>query len=186
MTTHASTKLTYEDYLAFPDDGRRHEILDGEHYVVPSPVTKHQAISGRLFGALWDYLLQNRIGTIFTAPYDVVLSDLDVVQPDLIYISNERASIITEKNVQGAPDLVIEILSESTRRTDEIIKRKRYDHFGVAEYWIVDPVLDSVKIYRRGAAGYERVAEMSTETGGRLETPLLPGFAVEIDAVFRD
>ncbi len=184
MTANASTKLTYEDYLAFPDDGRRHEIIDGEHYVVPSPLTKHQRISRNLEYALIKYLEQNPVGEVFHAPYDVVLSELDVVQPDIIYIANERSEIITERNIQGAPDLVVEIISESTRRTDEIIKRKRYEHFGVVEYWIIDPVLDSVKIYQRKAGAFERAAEISKETGGLLNTPLLPGFSLGIADLF--
>jgi Uma2 family endonuclease len=186
MTTSASTKLTYDDYAAFPEDGRRHEIIDGEHYVVPSPITKHQAISRRLEFALVKYLEQNRIGTVFDAPYDVVLSELDVVQPDILYIANEHSAIITEKNVQGAPDLVIEIISESTRHTDEITKRKLYERSGVSEYWVVDPVVDTVKIYRLIDRGYQRVAEVSNEAGGGLETPLLPDFVMDIGAVFRD
>lgn len=186
MTTDASTKLTYDDYAAFPEDGRRHEIIDGEHYVVPSPIIKHQATSGRLFYSLMAYLKQNPIGRVFSAPCDVVMSDLDIVQPDILYIANERAEIITEKNIQGTPDLVVEILSESTRHTDEITKRKLYERFGVSEYWVVDPVVDSVKIYRRIDGRYQRVAEISSETGGRLETPLLPGFAMDVADVFRD
>ncbi len=186
MTTSASTKLTYDDYAAFPEDGRRHEIIDGEHYVVPSPIIKHQAISRKLEFALVKYLEQNPIGTVFDAPCDVVLSDLDVVQPDILYIANEHSAIITEKNVRGAPDLVIEIISESTRHTDEITKRKLYERFGVSEYWVVDPVVDTVKIHRLIEGRYQRVVEISNETGGRLETPLLPDFVMEIGAVFRD
>lgn len=186
MTTSASTKLTYEDYAAIPEDGLRHEIIDGEHYVNPAPFTKHQATSRRLEFALLKYLEQRRIGTVFHAPCDVVLSNVNVVQPDILYIANEHEQIITEKNIQGAPDLVIEILSESTRRLDEITKRNLYERFGVAEYWVVDPVEDTVKIYRLTSGRYDRVAEISTETGGRLESPLLPGFGMDIAAVFRD
>lgn len=186
MTTTASAKLTYEDYAAFPDDGRRHEIIDGEHYVSPSPRTKHQDILGRLFAILRGHVLASGSGRAYCAPLDVVLSEIDVVQPDLFFISRERGSIVTEANIQGAPDLVIEILSESTRRIDEVVKRKRYEHFGVKEYWIIDPVLDTIKIYRREDAGFTRVAELSVETGGRIETPLLPGFAIEVADIFRD
>lgn len=120
-------KFTYEDYLLFPDDGKRHELIDGEHYVTPSPSTKHQRISGNLLYFLKDHLRRTKAGRMFDAPMDVVLSDFDVVQPDLLFVSSARASIITEKNIQGAPDLVVEILSDGTRKTDEIIKRKLYE-----------------------------------------------------------
>src|SRR5947199_8172875 len=126
MTVSASARLTFDDYASFPDDGRRHELIDGEHYVSPSPLRKHQAIVLRLKYALFKHLEQSPTGTLFDAPFDVVLSNFDVVQPDILYIAREHASIITEKNIQGAPDLVIEALSESTRRTDEITKRNLY------------------------------------------------------------
>ncbi|HUO84213.1 MAG TPA: Uma2 family endonuclease [Thermoanaerobaculia bacterium] len=186
MTSSASTRLTYEDYATFPDDGRRHEIIEGEHYVSPSPGRKHQEILRRLLVAMSQYLQQNPIGEVFSAPFDVVLSDIDIVQPDLVYVARERASMITEKNVQGAPDLVVEILSESTRRTDAIVKRKRYDHFGVEEYWIVDPVVETIEVLRQAESGFERAAELRSETGGRLETPLLPGFSIDLSGVFHD
>jgi Uma2 family endonuclease len=130
------------------------------------------------------YLDVHRRGLLFAAPFDVVLSDLDVVEPDLIYISRERAGILTEQHVRGAPDLVVEILSPSTRKTDEVIKRKRYEHFGVLEYWVVDPELDAVKIYRRTDDRFVRAAELSVEAGDVLTTPLLPGFSVALADVF--
>ncbi len=175
MAQHtSSTKFTYEDYLLFPDDGRRHELIDGEHYVTPSPMTKHQKISGNLFLSLAIHTHKTESGQVFAAPMDVVFSDLDVVQPDLLFISITRASIITEKNIQGAPDLLVEILSDSTRKTDEIIKRKLYERFQVPEYWIIDPELETVKIYRFSDHGYSRAAELSAEANETLRTPLLP------------
>ena len=93
----STTKFTYEDYVLFPDDGRRHELIDGDHYVTPSPITKHQKISGNLFGSFFIYINETKSGQLLLAPMDVVLSDLDVVQPDLLFISNKKDSIITEK-----------------------------------------------------------------------------------------
>ena len=179
-----SVKFTYADLLNFPDDGRRHEIIDGEHVVTPSPNTKHQTVSMTLSGALTAYLTHHPVGAVFAAPLDVVFSDLDVVEPDLMYISRERAGVLTEQHVRGAPDFVIEILSPGTRRTDEITKRKLYERFGVAEYWVVDPELDLVKIYRRTAEGFTRVGELTAEGGDALTTPLLPGFSITLAAVF--
>lgn len=180
----SSTKFTYEDYLLFPDDGRRHELIDGEHYVTPSPVTKHQRISRNLLGALYVFTHQQNCGHLFAAPMDVVLSDLDVVQPDLLFISNARASIITEKNIQGAPDLVVEIVSESSRKTDEMIKRKLYERYRVPEYWIVDPELESVKIYRLSDNGFSRIAELSVEANDTLTSPLFPDWQLPLSQMF--
>jgi len=185
--SRAATKLTYEDYLGFPEDGLRHEIIDGEHYVNPAPNLRHQRISGKVFGFLWVFLRSRPIGEVFSAPFDVVLSGQDVVQPDLLYVSKERTEIFTEKNVQGAPDLVVEILSQSTRREDEKIKLRRYELFGVREYWIVDPELELIKVYRPGDdRRYVRVAELSNDAGDALTTPLLPGFNVALAEIFAE
>src|SRR2546422_7082776 len=92
-------KFTYEDYLLFPNDGKRHELIDGEHFVTPSPIIKHQRISVKLLTALENFLKQNRLGEVFAAPCDVVLSDVDVVEPDLVLVLAAHASIITEKNI---------------------------------------------------------------------------------------
>ncbi|MGH7791389.1 MAG: Uma2 family endonuclease, partial [Thermodesulfobacteriota bacterium] len=115
-------KLTYEDYLLLPEDGNRYEILDGELNVTPAPTTKHQTISGNLFVILHRYVREQRAGKVFSAPVDVILDYSSIVQPDLIFVSKEREEIITEKNVQGAPDLVIEILSPNTVKIDRLRK----------------------------------------------------------------
>jgi Uma2 family endonuclease len=179
-----SVKFTYDDFVAFPDDGKRHEIIDGEHYVTPSPNTKHQVIAGNLIVSIGGYLKQQPIGHVFTAPFDVVFSELDVVEPDLLYISRGRLDVLTKAHVRGAPDLVVEILSPGTRRTDEVTKRKLYERFGVQEYWVVDPELDVVKIYRRTPGGFQRIAELTAESGEALTTPLLPGWSAALVEVF--
>src|SRR5262245_10272593 len=113
-------KLTYDDFLLFPDDGKRHELIDGEHYVTPSPNTKHQRVSGNLSLRLGMWLEEHPIGDVFYAPFDVKLSRFDVVEPDLIYLSKQRAAeVLTTKHVTGAPEIVIEIVSPSTRKRDE-------------------------------------------------------------------
>src|SRR5262249_30441792 len=101
----ARRKLTYEDYVLFPEDRQRHEILDGEHYVTPAPTWGHQASSGNLFMKLAPFVREHRLGKVYFAPVDVLLSKHDIVQPDLLFISNERMPILTEANAQGAPDL---------------------------------------------------------------------------------
>lgn len=183
-TPDAAVKLTYEDYLLFPEDGLRHEIIDGEHEVTPSPLTRHQRIVANLFLIIAAFVRERKLGEVFLAPFDVILSNLDIVVPDLLFVSGKRSEIITEKNLQGAPDLVIEVLSDGTRKRDEVTKRKLYERFGVREYWIVDPVLESIKIYRQSGKGFERAAELSVEAGDTLTSPLFPGLVIPLDDVF--
>lgn len=177
-------KFIYEDYLLFPDDGRRHELIGGEHYVSPAPRKKHQRSSSRLSHILGPFIDDNGLGFLYAAPFDVILSDEDVVQPDLLFVSRERSSIEKDEGIVGAPDLVVEILSESSRKTDESVKRKLYEWAGVEEYWIVDPELETVKVYRLEGDVYKRTAELSAEAGDRLETPLLPGLTIELARIF--
>ena len=139
---------------------------------------------GNLYWWVRSYLENAPIGQAFFAPYDVVLSDINVVEPDLVFFSNARLDRLTRKNAQGAPDLAVEVLSESTRRTDEIRKRKLFEAFGVLEYWIVDPELETVKVYRRAGDRFDRPVELSTEDGDTLATPLLPGFDVPLAKLF--
>jgi Uma2 family endonuclease len=181
----SGVKLTYDDFLLFPDDGQRHELIDGEHYVTPSPNQIHQIIVGNLYFALRGYLEEHPIGQAFLAPFDVVFSSVDVVEPDLLYITAERREILTKQNVQGAPDLVIEVGSPGTRRRDETIKRRLYERAEVSEYWIVDPDLEVVRVYQREGQGFGRPRELSREAGDVLESALFRSFTLPLDAVFR-
>jgi Uma2 family endonuclease len=178
-------KLTWDDYVLFPEDGMRHELIDGEHYVTPAPFLRHQEIVGRLHLAIGIYLMTHPVGRVFVAPLDVVLSQFDVVEPDLLYVSNERAPALLEDWVRGAPDLVIEVGSERTRKRDETIKRALYERAGVTEYWIVDPEIDVVRIYRRADDRFGGPAELSRRTGDVLTTKLLPGLEIALDTIFR-
>ena len=179
-------KLTWDDYVLFPEDGMRHELIDGEHYVTPAPFLRHQEIVGRLFLAIGNYLVARPIGRVFVAPLDVILSKFDVVEPDLLYVSNERAPQLLKDWVRGAPDLVIEVGSESTRKRDETVKRGLYERVGVSEYWIVDPEIDVVRIYRRTDDRFGRPAELSRRAGDVLTTELLSGLEIALDTIFRD
>ena len=184
-TTPTTIKLTYEDYVCFPDDGKRHELINGEHYVTPTPFTQHQRISGNLSAAIHHHSQQTKQGRVFAAPTDVVFTETDVVQPDLLYIAKEQEHLITRENIQGAPDLIVEILSNSTRRRDERLKRNLYEQHGVKEYWIVDPELDSVKLYRLHDGRYATPQELSTEQPhATLSTSLLPTFALSLSDLF--
>lgn len=185
MTMHSTAvKFTYDDYLLFPDDGRRHELIEGDHYMTPSPSKKHQRISLNIAYRMKAHLEHYPLGELYAAPFDVVLSNTDVVQPDLFFVSSAKASTVTDRNVQGAPDLVVEILSDTTRKTDEIVKRKLYERFGVQEYWIVDPELEAIKVYRMTTQGYHRTAELSREVDDTLSTPLLPDLTILLKDIF--
>ncbi|MGH9427115.1 MAG: Uma2 family endonuclease [Terriglobia bacterium] len=179
-----SSQLTYEDYLQFPDDGKRHEIIEGDHYMTPAPKTKHQTASLNLAMAMSSFAKKHSLGLVFIAPCDVILSDENVVQPDLLFVSTARAAIVTEDNIQGAPDIIVEILSESSRKKDEVTKRKLYERFGVQEYWIVDPELEIVKIFKLAQQKYGRATELSKETNDVLATELLPGFDFAVREIF--
>ena len=169
-----SVKFTYEDFLNFPDDGKRHEIIDGEHYVTPSPNTSHQTIVGNLYAAIRAFLNVHPLGAVFVAPFDVVFS-----------VSRERRSVVTDAHVEGSPDVVVEVLSPGTRKTDEVTKRKLFERFDVHEYWIVDPELETIKLYRRNEDGtFARAAELALERGDELTTPVLPQFRVPLAEVF--
>lgn len=180
----SASKFTYEDYLLFPADGKRHELIDGAHCVTPAPRTKHQRISQNLSGLLYAYVTETRAGQIFCAPTDVVLSDVDIVQPDLLFISATRLSIITDNNIQGPPDLVVEILSEASRNTDEIIKRKLYERHHIPEYWIIDPELETVNIYRLSDQGYSQRVELSLENNEPLTSSLFSGWTLSLRTLF--
>lgn len=184
MAPQTATKLTYEDYVKLPDDGKRYEIIDGELYVNPAPAPRHQWILGNLYLALRLYLDGSGGGRVFIAPLDVVLSSENILQPDLLVIKSERAGLLGERNMQGAPDLAVEVISEGTRRKDVVVKRRLYEKFGVDEYWIVDPEIESVQVYRRHGESLERVMEVSTETGGNITSPLLPNFTLEVNRIF--
>ena len=173
-------KFTYQDYRNAPED-KRYELLDGELVVPPSPNMFHQRISIKMSSRLEYFVADEGIGSVFEAPCDVVLSDTDVVQPDILFISNERAHVITEDNVQGAPDLVIEILSPSTTERDRTFKRALYARHGVKELWLVDPAARTVEVLTLGEHGFE--LEASYGQGRVLTSPLLEGFRLNLEEV---
>jgi Uma2 family endonuclease len=186
MPSSPGVKLTYDDFVQFPDDGLRHELIDGEHYVTASPNTKHQRISITLTVLIGSWLERNPVGELFHAPFDVVFSQFDVVEPDLLYLSNARAAdALTPMHVRGVPELVIEIGSPGTRKRDETIKRRLYERTGVSEYWVVDPEIDAVRVYRREGDSFARVVELSADGGDVLTTPLLPGLELPLSRVFK-
>ncbi|HLX09209.1 MAG TPA: Uma2 family endonuclease [Thermoanaerobaculia bacterium] len=183
-----SARLTYSDLCRLPDDGMRHELIDGEHYVSPSPRPKHQRAAGNLHGHLFMFLRQHPLGRAYLAPLDVVFSEINCVVPDLLYLSREReARQMTERNLEGAPDLVVEVLSPSTKHIDQGAKLRLYGRFGVPEYWVIDPSNEVVRIYRQENDELVRRAELSRgddPSRAILSTPLLTGFELSLDEIF--
>ena len=180
-TAQSAVKRTYDDYCATADD-ERYELLNGELTMVPAPNTKHQRVLGRLHIELGRFTRQHGLGEVFVAPCDVVLSDTDVVQPDLLFVSRAREHTITDENVRGAPDLVIEVLSPSTAERDVGCKHELYGRHGVREYWVVDPTAATVAVHRQRDGRLELAGTFGG--GDRLATPLIEGLAFELDDIF--
>ena len=157
-TMQTTAPTTWEDVLRMPDDGNRYELIGGRLYMTPAPVLRHQRISKRLEMALMSILEDAGHGELFRAPCLVEFPGTgDRVQPDILFVSNERRGIVGEKSVQGPPDLVVEILSPSTAHRDRGVKLDLYARCGVREYWIVDPEEDVVDVWRFGRTrGRER------------------------------
>jgi Uma2 family endonuclease len=129
---------------------------------------------------------ERKVGAVFGSPLDVVFSHFDVVEPDVLFVSDAKRKIFTPKNIQGAPDLVVEVGSPGTRRRDELIKHQLYERFGVSEYWVVDPDLDAIKVYRLADGRYTEVSELTLRDGDVLTTPLLPGLELSLDEIFAE
>ena len=185
-TARSDVRLTVEDFMLFPDDGKRHEIIDGVHYVTPSPIRRHQQLSGRLHLSLGEHLRAHLSqGEVYYAPFDVICSTWDVVEPDLLLVAGDQLEILTEKNVVGAPALVVEILSPGTRKRDVHLKRQLFERIGVREYWIVDPDRSLVRVFRRNDSGlFSGAAELLASEHAMLTTPLLPAWSLAMDQLF--
>jgi Uma2 family endonuclease len=184
----APHRWTYSDLVALPDDQLRHELIDGEHFVSPSPATAHQEISVNLLRALLRHVDGSGAGKLLHAPFDVRLSPHTVLVPDLVYFTADRfARVVNEKHATAAPDLVVEILSPGTRRRDMGRKRAVYDREGVREYWMVDPEAKSVTVLRRPRTD-EALTDVTVLTlvdGGVLTSRLFPGLQIPLREVFR-
>ncbi len=129
--------LTYDDYAALPEDGKRYELLAGELYVNPAPGLPHQHAAKRAFAQICEYFEGNSLGEVFFAPFDVILSEHDVAEPDILVVA--KPSQFSPRGVEGPPALVVEILSPSSRQYDRVTKAARYLALGVEHYWIIDP-----------------------------------------------
>ncbi|MEP9409928.1 MAG: Uma2 family endonuclease [Candidatus Brocadia sp.] len=174
-------KYTYADYCKISDE-KRYELINGELLMTPSPITIHQRISRKLGFVLEKFITENNLGELFDAPYDVYFDDENVVQPDLLFISKDRLHIIGEKNVQGAPDLVIEIISENSAYRDMVLKKKLYAKFGVKEYWIVIPEGEEIEIYTLKDYTYQLYKAYCKDS--TFESPLLKGLKIGLLDIF--
>ena len=174
-------RLTYQDYTNLEGD-ERYELLDGELILVGSPNTDHQTVSVKLVTKMYSFVQENDLGWTFHAPFDVLLTDTDVLQSDLLFVSKDRVHIITPANIQGAPDLIVEILSPSSVRRDWHDKRDLYASHDVKEYWIVDPVhrIVSVMLLKDGALDID---ETYTE-GDTITSSTLDGFTISLNDIF--
>jgi Uma2 family endonuclease len=170
--------LTYDDYCELPNDRNRYEILDGELSVTPAPRTKHQSISGHLHRILANHIVANQLGIIYAAPTDVILAPITVVQPDLVFISNDRRGIVTERAIEGSPTLAVEILSPTTERTDRQTKAQLYAKLGVLHYWLVDPDQQTLEAYELAGDQYKLVGKAQS---AEVFTPsLFPGLSMQL------
>jgi Uma2 family endonuclease len=185
--TKSKIPFTYADYKSLPEAmDRRYELMDGELCLVPAPTTLHQFVSQNIEVLLVAHVRAARCGTVLHAPLDVVLGegdDRDVLQPDIVFVSRERASIVTLAEVAGAPDLVIEILSRGTKTRDRGYKRTRYERARVNEYWIVDPDRETIDVFRLGAEGFAPAAHY--RRGDELACAVIPGFRLPVDEIFK-
>jgi Uma2 family endonuclease len=151
---------TVADVRALPDDGNRYETIAGELFVTPGPSLRHQRVLSRLHLLLGTYITQHHLGEVLFAPTDVVLGPMTLVEPDLLFVRRDRAHIATEQELTGPPDLVVEIISPSSARTDRGRKRALYQEEGVTEYWVVDCDLARIEVWRPGAMAAEIYAEV--------------------------
>ena len=182
-TEITARKLTCQDYFDLDaPEGARYELIDGVLIMAAAPNEAHQMVIGALGVRMYVFADDNGLGKVFFSPYDVALSDTDVVQPDILFVSNKRARIRTPANIQGAPDLVVEVISPSSSRRDWRDKRELYAKHGVKEYWLIDPInrIIWLMLFRRGAL--EIVGTYGE--GDTVSSSALAGFSVRVDDIF--
>ncbi|HEU4454294.1 MAG TPA: Uma2 family endonuclease [Longimicrobium sp.] len=167
-------RWTYDEFAALPDDGNRYEVIAGELYVTPAPRTAHQEVLARLIEIAGPFVRRNGLGRMLPGA-DVLFGPGDYLEPDIFFVRRGRTDLVSRRGVEGAPDLVVEILSDSTAARDRGLKRERYAHFGVAEYWIIDVDARQIEIHRPG----ERLPRIERDT--LRWQPVLDGPVLEID-----
>jgi Uma2 family endonuclease len=184
QTWPAQGHWTYEDYLRLPDDGRRYEVVRGVLYVSPAPRYDHQYVVTQLVLTMGRFVIENGLGVVVGGPFDILLSRIATpVEPDFLFIRKGREPHAGDPNFQGAPDLVVEVLSPSNRRYDQKIKLEAYEEAGVPEYWLVDPMARTVVIYTLEETG--RYTEFSRGRDGEtVRSHSLDGFNLRVADLF--
>lgn len=147
-TQPAESRWTYDEFARLPEDGNRYEVIAGELYMTPAPRPTHQQVGFTLARRLADFVDQHRLGWVLPAPVDVLFAEGDYLEPDIVFVRRERQAIITDRGIEGAPDLVVEVLSTSTASRDRGLKRERYALYGVPQYWVVDRDAGHVEVFR--------------------------------------
>src|SRR5208337_2482334 len=175
-------RLTYPELRLMPDDGKRYELIDGEVFVTPSPSEKHQRVLGNLFLSLSNHTKTRNLGRVYIAPFDVVFDEKTALQPDLLFVSAGRLGIIGPEYVLGAPDLVVEVLPPYRQSYDRVTKLEQYALHGVTEYWVIDPIAESVEIYVLTGTKYELKGAFAGKE--ILQSPLLPGWEIPAGNLF--
>ena len=185
MLTVKHRPLTVHDYMQLPESpGKKSELIEGDLFMSPAPNRFHQKVLIRLSSMFWAYLQTNPIGEVYAAPFDVTLTDLNVFQPDLCYFSKSRYRSLTEHGADGAPDLVVEILSPGSAKHDLGVKKEIYARTGVEEFWSVDPVKRTIAVFQLSEnSATPRATLMEGKT---LTTPLLPGLKLKLRDVFAE
>jgi Uma2 family endonuclease len=178
MVANPRARFLAEDIWDAPDDGNRYEVIDGELYVSPPPNRQHQHVSFELGYHVRHYLGAHPIGTMYAAPFGIVMPGFSGVQPDLVFVSNERQEILTDQGAKGVPDLVVEILSPSTRSRDRGIKLRQYEAAGVRYYWIADPRSRTIEERELGEDGYG--PPTIYRVGDVFRPVIFPGLAIEV------
>ena len=181
MATRLTRKLGYEDYARIPVHGKRHEVLDGELYVTPAPTPLHQRLSKRLQRRLEDHFEGRDLGEVFNAPIDIILGEHDIAQPDILVVADPAQ--ISGRGIEGAPLLIVEVLSPSTRAQDRGIKLRRYATLGVAHYWILDAEAESLECLRLEGDTYRPITD--ARAPGTLAHPDWPDLRIDLDALWR-
>jgi Uma2 family endonuclease len=164
-----------------PDNGKKYEVIDGELYVSPSPAWKHQFQLNRLNRRVMNWVFDNDLGSVVTSPMGVVLDDENGLEPDLIYLSDAREHFISERGVEGPPDLVVEVLSPSTEARDRGIKLRRYAASDVLHYWIMDTDGPTIEERVLGEGGYQLVGTFGP--GSIFRPTLFPGLEIPFDEI---
>jgi len=184
MLARATPAITRSDYEAMPSGPPYFQLIEGELVMSPSPSPRHQRIVGRIFSVLHYSAAERQLGEVFVAPLDVFLNETNVHQPDIVYVSNNRAGHVSDAGIEGAPDLCVEVLSKTTARFDRIAKKKVFAQAGVAEYWLFDPEAQTIEVFDF-ASDSERAVQV-LDSRGHLRSPLFPGLEINLAEIFTE